>query len=87
MRRGGDAGVTFCWPGVGAVLISLWFFIRCFSRVAASRSFRAASRVYPSASAARSPCNEDDACLRVAARGSPARNSCAHLDLKLWPPV
>ena len=31
MRRGGDAGVTFCWPGVGAVLISLWFFFefRC----------------------------------------------------------
>ena len=27
MRRGGDAGVTFCWPGVGAVLISLWFFL------------------------------------------------------------
>ena len=71
MRRGGDAGVTFCWPGVGAVLISLWFFIWCFSRVAASRSFRAESRlarVYPSATAARSPGSEDDACLRVAAR-------------------
>jgi len=42
VRRGGHAGVTFCWPGVGAVLISLWFFRVLFrSRVVAPRSFRA----------------------------------------------
>ena len=90
MRRGGDAGVAFCRPGVGAVLSILWF-SRVFSRSldpkdrsapAPLRRIRfrevAARAVHPSVSAAMSPESADDACLRaaVAARSSKLVRLC-----------
>ena len=72
------AGVTFCRPGVGAVL-SIFVVIRVFSRSLDPKDRSAPAplrrvrfvrsrlaRVYPSVSAARSPGNADDASVRVA---------------------
>ena len=82
------AGVARGGGGVGAVLISLWFLIRCFSRVAASRSFRAESRlarVYPSATAARSLDDEEHACLRAAFRLFRLAGACVNAIFEIGP--
>ena len=82
MRRGGDAGVAFCWPGVGAIL-SIFVVLRVFSRSLDPKDRSAPAplrpvrfvpsqlaRFYPSATAARSPGNDDKNGMG-AWRGSP----------------